>query len=162
MRPLGSFILGSKSYHNNSLEHIILDPNSSFSSISGHSQDNQNSHSIKRAQGQSKNLMTWPQKSKPTSPHPNKNNPLSQKSRLVSPKVPQMFLREYISLRPLLKNSRKGWSKALINKRLRRGILMKVTNTMGKKNNLLMLLARIMRTWLKSESLKISNMMLKY
>jgi hypothetical protein len=39
---------------------------------------------------------------------------------------------------------------------------MKVTNPMGKNNNLLMLLARIMRTWLKSESLKILNMMMKY
>jgi hypothetical protein len=100
-----SSIPGSRSCHDNSLEPIVLDPNSSFSSISGHSQDNQNSCSIKRVQGQSKKLMTWPQKSKPTSPHPRKNNPLFQKSRLVSPKIPQIFLREYLSLRPLLKNS---------------------------------------------------------
>jgi hypothetical protein len=42
------------------------------------------------------------------------------------------------------------------------GILMKVINPMGKDKNLLMLLPRIMKTWLKSESLKISNIMMKY
>jgi hypothetical protein len=37
-----------------------------------------------------------------------------------------------------------------------------VSNPMRKSKNLLMLLPRIMKTWLKSESLKISNMMMKY
>jgi hypothetical protein len=66
------------------------------------------------------------------------------------------------SLISSLVNSRKDGNKSSTNKRLRRGILRKVTNPMRKSKNLLMLLTRIMRTWLKSESLKISNRMMKY
>jgi hypothetical protein len=73
-----------------------------------------------------------------------------------------LSLERLVSLRPLLVNSRKEGNKTSINKRLRRRILMKVTNPMEKNKNLLMLLAKIMRTWLKSESLKILNMMMKY
>jgi hypothetical protein len=64
-------------------------------------------------------------------------------------------------LRYLLLNSRKEWNKSSTNKRLRRGILMKVSNPMRKSKDLLMLLSRIIKTWLKSESLKISNMIMK-
>jgi hypothetical protein len=62
----------------------------------------------------------------------------------------------------LLVNSRKEGNNSSTNKRLRKGILMKVINPTGKDKNLLMLLPMIMKTWLKSESLKISNMMMKY
>jgi hypothetical protein len=65
-------------------------------------------------------------------------------------------------LRPLLKKPLKVWRKKSIKKRFRRGILMKVINPMGNKKNLLIPLARIMRTWLKRESMEILNMMMRY
>jgi hypothetical protein len=39
---------------------------------------------------------------------------------------------------------------------------MKVSNPMRKRRNLLILLPKIMRTWLKRQRLKISNMIMKY
>jgi hypothetical protein len=37
-----------------------------------------------------------------------------------------------------------------------------VTNPLRKRKNLLMIVPKIMRTWLKSKSLEILNMMMKY
>jgi hypothetical protein len=73
-----------------------------------------------------------------------------------------LSLERLVSLEIFVNKFWKEGNKSSTNKRLRRRILMKVSNPMRKRKNLLMLLPRIMRTWLKSESLKISNMMMKY
>jgi hypothetical protein len=73
-----------------------------------------------------------------------------------------LSMERLVSLETFVSNSRKEGNKTSINKRLRTRILMKVTNPKEKNKNLLMLQEKIMRTWLKSESLKILNMMMKY
>ena len=55
----------------------------------------------------------------------------------------------------LLLNSRKYGNKLSTKKRFRRVIIMKITSPTRKRNNAIMLLLRIMRIWLKIESLKI-------
>jgi hypothetical protein len=71
-----------------------------------------------------------------------------------------LIMERLVPLIYLLVNSRKYGSNSSTNKRLWRGILMKVSNPMRNTKNLLILLPRIMRTCLKRESPKISNMMM--
>jgi hypothetical protein len=72
-----------------------------------------------------------------------------------------LIMERLVPLIYLLVNYRKYGSNSSTNKRLWRGILMKVSNPMRNTKNLLILLPRIMRTWSKREKLKVSNMMIK-
>jgi hypothetical protein len=88
------------------------------------------------------------------------NISLSKGGHVFTPDT--LSLQRLVSLENFTGDFQENGEQVINHKRLRRRILMRFSNPMRKSKRLLILLPGIMNTWLKSESLKISNTVMKY